>query len=135
MLSLFPELLFVGSVMTPFILRLVVAYAVGTLAMNHLGKQAEGFEKDLTPLFKDTSRTVVKAGAITEIIIAALLAVGLFTQVAALLAVILFGKILFFGKRFPHFGTESRSYHWVLLILSIVVLLSGAGPFAIDIPL
>lgn len=134
-LSLFPELLFVGSVMTPFILRLLVAYAVGSLALQHIGKQGELFAHDLHAVFKKDAIHIVKVGAALEIAIAALLAIGLFTQAAALLAAILFAKILFFKKMYPHFGTENKKYYWILLVLSLCIFLSGAGPFAFDLPL
>lgn len=121
--------------LTPLILRLLVAYAVGSLAYLHFGHGREAFAKDLEPRFKNNATQLVKIGAVIESVIAAFLVVGFYTQIAGLLAAILFAKILYFRKQYKNFGIESGGYYWVLLILSLTVFLSGAGPFAFDLPL
>lgn len=135
-LSSFPHIIPVGEVFIALIVRLVVGYGILTLAYYHLTRGKAHFAHDLGKYLHGHSSTIVILAACGEIVIAVLLIVGLYTQIAALLASILFIKILFLSKQLPHMGFESRRYHWTLLILSAALILTGSGGyFSFDYPL
>ncbi len=135
-LSVFPHTIPVGEVFIALIVRLVVGYGILSLAYYHITRGKKNFAHDLQKYVRGYASGVVILGAAIEIAIATLLIIGLYTQIAALLSMILFIKILFLTKQFPHMGFESRRYYWVLLILSAALVLTGSGGyFSFDYPL
>lgn len=134
MLSVFPTLLFFGAAFVPLALRITVALCVGSLAYRHLAHRAQ-FAEDIAPYARGFGKELALLGAIIEALVAILLFVGFYTQIAALLAIALFAKIIFFKKSMPFFGTQSRGYYLLLLVLSIMVLFAGPGPLGFDYPL
>jgi len=117
MLSVFPHLL-VYSFVTPFLIRLTLAAVFLHSSSKNL--KAQGYRKAL---------------GIVELIGSLLLIIGLFTQVVALV----FGLILLFliAKNIKHkaFLTDGVNYYLILFILCLTLLFTGAGYYAIDLPL
>ncbi len=75
-------------------------------------------------------------GAVIEIVLATLIVIGLYTQIAALLTLILCIKIVVFKKKFPHFAHESTRYYWAIGALAFALALVGSGGyFSFDYPL
>mgnify|MGYP001558306607 CR=1 FL=1 len=114
MLSLFPELLFLGPFSALFI-RLALGFVFGYATVHH---------------FKSID-TVVRVFAIVEGAVAVALVLGAWTQLAAVLGVCLVGAWFILPKlRAVALGTALLS-----LVLSFTLLLTGAGPVAFDLPL
>lgn len=113
MLSLLPELLFLAP-LSAFIIRVVVGISLGIIAYRHI----------LVP-------TTLRAVGIIEGVTALLLIVGAYTQGAAIVALIIIGTSFFLPawRKFP------RSTLLLLGILALSLILTGAGPFAFDLPL
>lgn len=141
MLSAFPDL-FTYSLFAPFILRLVLAFYIVTIGQTSLKKQNKGVagaapsasdsivpEIPWIPYKKETIYGYF------NIAIAVLLFIGLFTQVAALIAfliIVLEWRI----KKQP--GVLWQAEHISMLLagaIAISLLFLGAGFFAIDWPL
>lgn len=133
MLSLFPRLLdfqFYG----PLLLRL----ALGAVFLIH------GYPK----LFGDRSQfagwlasRAFRPGwawallvAIVEVVVGALLIIGLFTQAAALVLAIELLIIIVWFKRGQKF-VGGWEFDFVLLVMALVLLVLGPGAWAIDLPL
>ncbi len=118
MLSLFPSLLSYGLV-APFLLRIVLAIVVLHFAYVHIQKK---------------SRIPVIFGTI-QAISGFLLLIGLFTQVAALILVIIFGLLMVKQIINKAFLSDGVNYYLLLFIIALSLIVSGPGAFAFDYPL
>ncbi|RJR12889.1 hypothetical protein C4585_02930 [Candidatus Parcubacteria bacterium] len=114
MLSFFPELLFL-SPFSAFLIRIALGCVFGYVAWKH-------FEKpDLS----------IRAYSVLEGALALTLIFGAWVQLGALVSILIIGSWFFFRKlRVVALGTALLS-----IALSITLLVTGAGPFAFDLPL
>ena len=72
---------------------------------------------------------------ITEITISILMFLGAYTQIAALLAMLLSGKFIAMHNRFLHTLIPSQLFYILLFFASLSLFITGAGAFAIDLPI
>lgn len=73
--------------------------------------------------------------SIAEIIIGILFILGLFTQVAALLAILYTLKLIILRKRFAHPTIPKGAFLALLFFSSLSLFITGAGAFAFDLPI
>jgi uncharacterized membrane protein YphA (DoxX/SURF4 family) len=118
MLSLFPSLLSLGLI-GPFLLRIVLAIVVLHFAYVHIEKR---------------QRIPVIFGSI-QAVAGLLLAIGLFTQVAALILVIMFGLLMVKQIVNKAFLSDGVNYYLLLFVIALSLILTGPGAFAFDYPL
>ncbi len=132
MLSIFPELL-VYTLAAPLLLRL----AAGTLfLMWGVGCFTSG-KQALRARLEEWSfpgKEAVFFLGLLELGVGALLLLGLYTQVAALLATVLAAKFAFLSRKEP-FGSASVTVYILVAIISLSLALTGPGFFAFDLPL
>jgi hypothetical protein len=114
MLSLFPELLFLAP-FAAFVIRVVAGFLIGLIAYRHVVQPSNA----------------LRVLGIIEGIIAVLLVAGAYTQAAALAGAISLAVHL----AFPAYRVLPRSTLALLLIMSLSLVITGAGPFAFDLPL
>lgn len=114
MLSLFPELLFLAPFSALFI-RVAVAAAFAYTASKRLP------EPDMS----------VRALGVVEGIGAVMFFLGLYAQAAALVGLAIVG-VYAFAPRFRIFPVSTV---WLLFVLCLSLLITGAGPLAFDLPL
>lgn len=114
MSSFFREILFLTP-MAAFFLRVAAGSALGLLAYRHVFVPQNSF----------------RVAGIIEGIIAVLLIAGAYTQPAALLGAIVLGIIL----SIPAYRALPRSTLALLIVICLSLVLTGAGPFAFDLPL
>lgn len=114
MLSLFPELLFLAP-FAAFVIRVVAGITLGLLAYRHVFVP----KNDLRVL------------GIFEGVIAVLLVAGAYTQAAALVGAIALAITLII----PSYRALPRSTLTLLLVMCLSLVITGAGPFAFDLPL
>lgn len=70
-----------------------------------------------------------------ELCLGLLFVVGLWTQVVALLSLVYGLKMLFFKKGyFSGLVLDSRSLYLFIVVISLCILVLGAGIWAIDLP-
>jgi uncharacterized membrane protein YphA (DoxX/SURF4 family) len=112
MLSLFPQLLFL-SFFAPTLIRIAVGVSLMYLAWYRIAD----------------SSLMHRALALLEIVLAAALLIGLWTQVAALIATLLLLVLLSRSQRLPH------STLILLAIMAVTLVVTGPGAFAFDLPL
>lgn len=124
MLSVFPSLLS-WTMLSPLIIRLALAAAIMYPAYILLRGRGE------TKPFGSSAKPV----AALELLFGILLIVGLWTQVAALVIAIDLIVRLAFKIRDRKFLTDGINYYLILLILSLSLLVTGAGFCAFDLPL
>ncbi len=119
MLSLFPSLLTYEQV-APFLLRLTLGAVFIYWSYKHLKVRTNSKKMTL---------------GILDGIAGILLVIGLYTQLVALVTAVmllfgLFGKVQ--GKSL---FTDGVNYYVILLVISLSLLLMGAGVFSFDLPL
>ena len=114
MLSLFPELLFLAP-LAAFVIRVAAGLMIARIAYRHV----------FTPT------TAMRILGIVEGVVAILLIAGAYTQPAALVAALIIAITLFL----PTYRTLPRSTLALLLVMTLSLLVTGAGPFAFDLPL
>ena len=132
--NLFPEL-FTFSLIAPFILRIVIGFIFLNLGSLKLGKERAGWKASLNILHIKPAGFFTGLLGIIEIIGGLLLIIGAYTQLVALiLAVIAISETLI---EYEEESILKRDMVFYLLLAAICVslLLTGAGLFAIDIPI
>ena len=80
-------------------------------------------------------RIVLTIFIILKLVIGGLFILGLYTQLAALLALSLSIKTLFWHKRFPESYMFSKSTYVLLIAASLSLLVTGSGPLGFDLPI
>lgn len=118
MFSLFPSLLSFG-ILAPLMLRLVLGATVIHFAFTHIKKR-----EHVPVIF-----------GIIQAIAGVLLCVGLLTQLAAFVCVIIFGLLII--KKFTQKAlfTDGVNYYVILFIIALSLIFSGPGYPAFDLPL
>ncbi len=116
-----------------FILRLTVGLVFFSLARAHWRHRTE--------LATDLNRPFIPGtGAITllvfvEILIGTLFIIGLFTQLAAVLALITALKFIIFRSYFSHHSFPTPQTLFLLIGITITLFITGAGVLAFDLPI
>lgn len=144
MLNPFPDLLILGF-FAPFLLRVAIGLFFVWMAYQHIfKKQSEICEALHTrPFIIPALSSVVRPLApyfvwifsIGEAVIGVMFIVGFFTQIAALLSIIVLVKMIVFRKYLREIAFYSPATYLVLIAISFSLLLSGAGALAFDLPL
>ncbi len=121
MLNVFPGLLI--PFLAPTLLRLAVALGFGFTAWAHFARRREVKSVWLWPAI------------VGEVAVTVSLFLGTFTQVAALVALVLCIGFAVYAKKCPRAVPMCRGEYILLAIISLSLILSGAGAFAQDLPL
>lgn len=121
-LSLFPYLLSYQQ-LSPFIIRIVLG-----LTLAHFG-YLKIIQKG------QSSGSNSKVYGWVEVMIAALLIIGLWTQLAALLNAIILVIKIGFKAREKKFLSDGVNYYVLLLAMAVSLIFTGPGFLAIDYPL
>ncbi len=119
MLSLFPTLLAYDG-FTPFLLRLTLGSIFIYWAYGKLYRRI------------DAKTTLL---GVIELLSGGLLIVGYLTQLAALVAAIILFVHLINKIKNKSFLNKGVNYYLILFVISICILISGAGFIAFDLPL
>ncbi len=133
-LNTFPDLL-TFSMLSPFILRVVIGLIVINLGYLKLGKEHASWQKLLETIHVCPAGFFVKVIAYIEIIGGFMLLAGAYTQLAS----IVFSVLFFCEAVLEHreYSLEKRNFTFYVLMFSISLSLVflGAGAFALDLPL
>jgi len=120
MLSIFPHL-FTWSLVSPLLIRLTLGGVF--LHWSYKGlKESKG---------KPKSKILGIVGGIAGI----LLVIGLYTQLAAIVAILILGFCTIKKMREGKFFTDGVNYYFLLLVMAVSLLFTGAGFWAFDLPL
>lgn len=131
--NIFPQL-FTFSLIAPLILRVVLGLVFLNLGFLKLGKEKSGWISSLHILGVRPARFFAVLLGLIEIIGGLLLIAGAYTQLTALiLAVITVSELL---VEYEEESILKRDFIFYLLLATICVslLLSGAGLYAVDMP-
>ena len=121
-LSLFPSLLS-WQLVSPLLIRVVLGLTLAYM----------GYEKIKGRGTSSGSNSAIYG--IAEIVIAALLIVGLFTQLAALLSALSLVIKLVLKAKEGRFLSDGVNYYILLLVMSLSLMVTGPGFWAFDLPL
>ena len=114
MLSLFPQILFLAP-FTSFLLRIAIAITLAYCAWKH----------------SSMSRLWYRLLALVEVLAGVLIAVGAWTQAAAVIGFCI--VLIWFA--FPSTRSIALSSVFLIMIMTICLIISGAGLLAFDLPL
>lgn len=119
MFSIFPSLLGFES-FAPVLLRLVLGSIFIYWGYSNVKKRG------------DKNAIAIGCG---EILVGVLFVIGLFTQLVALISLIVFAVKIYKKISSKQFLTDGVNYYLILLIISLCLLFTGPGFIAFDLPL
>lgn len=134
MLNPFPDLLTYG-LLAPFILRVVVGLIFVNLGVLVFKNEKERWLDSLSVLKIPNPKIVLKILGAVEIAGGIMLILGFYTQVAALVLALLTFAETYTEYKDPLILKRNFVFYIMLLAITLSLLLSGAGAFAIDLPL
>lgn len=134
MFNPFPELL-TFSLMAPFFVRTALGFIflrLGTHTMTSERHAWEHFSKEIAGFSWKWGVYVFGAA---EIIFGIMLVLGVYTQIAALITALMSLKILILSHFWKLPMRETSLFYFLALAASLSLVFSGAGFFALDLPL
>jgi uncharacterized membrane protein YphA (DoxX/SURF4 family) len=134
MLNPFPDLL-TYSLLAPFLLRLIVGFVFIDLGVLLFKKENERWILSFKTLRIPKPIIATKILAIIQVAGGAMLIVGLYTQIAALVLGILTFIEVYLEYKDPSILKRNIVFYMLVFTILLSLLLSGAGAFAIDLPL
>lgn len=134
MLNTFPELL-TFSLLAPLILRATIGFIILNLGYLKLTKEKVRWEASFEALGIRQKDLVLKIFALIEIIGGLALILGAYTQIAALVFVIIIFIELFIEQKEETLLVRDITFYLLMFAIALSLLFSGAGFFAFDLPL
>lgn len=134
MLNIFPELL-TYQLVSPFILRVALGLLFLSLGYLELTKEERRWERVFEIIRFAPARFWAKTFGFVEIAGGVLLIVGLFTQVAALVFAVISLAECYIEYRAPVVLKRNIVFYGFIFVISLSLLLTGAGFWAFDLPL
>lgn len=134
MLNPFPEFLNY-ALFAPLILRVVVGFIFIDLGLLKFKSEKERWLASFETLGLRPNTLFVPLYGALQIVGGLLLLVGLWTQMAALFFVLSTGVELGIEWRAREILRRDAVFYLLLFVISLSLLLTGAGAYAIDLPL
>lgn len=116
------------------LLRIALAVALVYMARELYRRRSEVLSNTL-PIIGRPQLWMIFLSFIILSVIAAFLFIGAWTQVAAIIAAVVMLKHLVFFKHYSHLLPFQKSTYILLLCISLSLVVTGAGAFALDLPL
>jgi len=133
-LNTFPDLL-TYSMLSPFILRVVLGLIIINLGNLKLGKEHVAWQELFETINLHPSKFFVKTLAFIEIIGGIMLVVGTYTQLTSIIFAILFFCEAVLEYRDPNLEKRNFTFYLLMFTISLSLIFLGAGAFAFDLPL
>ncbi len=134
MLNPFPELLNY-SLLGPFILRVLIGLVFIDLGFLKFRSEKERWLNSFEALGLRPTDLFLALYALIQLIGGLLFLIGLWTQIVALVFAILSGIELYIEWQMREVLKRDIIFYLFIFIISVSLLLTGAGAYAIDIPL
>lgn len=134
MLNPFPELLSYG-LLAPFLLRIVLGFIFIDLGFLKFKTEKTRWIASFETLGIKPADFFVPLYAVLQIIGGLMLLMGFYTQIAALGFVILTGIELLIEWKTREILKRDLVFYLLLFVISLSILITGAGAFAFDLPL
>ncbi len=133
MLSLFPGILYLAP-FTSTILRLG-AGAAFIYAGYFMFVHRDDFTKIRLPIIAHPALWMLWVSGVITIADGVAIVLGYGTQLAAIIGIIIAVKHMSLSKQYESLRPLPRSTYALLLLMCLALLISGAGPFGLDLPL
>ena len=133
-LNVFPELLFYGG-FGPLILRLVLGGIFITTGYLKLNKEEKRWILSLDSLGIKKSHLVVRLLGAVEMTVGTMLIFGFYTQLAALVIVLISFSEVYIEMREELIIKRSLAFYILTLAIALALMFLGAGFLAFDLPL
>lgn len=134
MLNPFPDLLAYG-LLAPLLLRVAVGLVFVRWGWGKLGKERVEKAAFFESLGWKPGAYFAAGFGIIEFAVGVLLIAGIYTQIAALVAALITLGALTLKRTHQTAIEGSRGFLALLLVISLSLVVSGAGLFAFDLPL
>jgi uncharacterized membrane protein YphA (DoxX/SURF4 family) len=134
MLNPFPELLNY-ALLGPFILRLVLGVIFIDLGVLKFRSEKNRWLETFKTLHLNPADLLLPFYALLQIIGGGMLLIGFYTQIASLLFVLFSGAELYIEWRAKEILKRDIVFYVLIFTISLSLLLSGAGAYALDLPL
>lgn len=134
MLNMFPELL-TYSQFAPFILRVVLGFVLFNLGYMKLRSERPRWEIFFEALGWKPKGGFVTGFGLLEMVGGLALIVGFYTQLAALIFVVIFFIELYIEQKEAMLLKRDLVFYLLLFSIALSLLFTGAGFFAFDLPL
>lgn len=131
--STFPEILYLAP-FSATLLRIAVAYAFIYIASEMIQRR-RGVINATFPIIGHPSLWMVWTSALITALIGCMLAIGLYTQVVAIIGAVIAIKHGVGSLWFPSIMPLSRGAYAFLFIVCLSLIVTGAGAIAFDLPL
>lgn len=134
MLNTFPELLsFI--LISPMILRAVIGVLIIIVGYKTLVSKKNEFHQMFKELGYPFAHVFTWFFGIVEVLTGGFLFIGFYTQIFALISIFVSLNLIYFEKQRPNLVPFSISTYILIGLISFTLLFSGAGFFAVDLPL
>lgn len=134
MLNTFPSLL-IYSPVAPFILRVVLGLILIDLGILKFRAERADWIRSFEALSLKPARVLLPIYALMQIVGGALLIIGLYTQLAALAFAIFLGIELYIEYKEKNILKRDLVFFLLTFSIALSLLFTGAGAYAVDIPL
>jgi len=134
MLNPFPEFLNYAP-LAPFLLRIVVGFIFLELGVLKFKSEKSRWMQSFETLGLNPATFFVPLYGFLQVAGGVMFLLGLYTQVAALGFVIFTGLELYVEWRAGAVLKRDLTFYLLLFVISLSLLLTGAGAFALDLPL
>ncbi len=134
--NLFPTMFL--ALIAHTVLRVMFGLVFFALGYKHLTRDRAALAGAITacaPRLSPAASWFAIYVGLVELVLAFMFIFGAYTQVAALVSIAFCLKMLMFARRFPPPLMPSRAFFFLALGVSISLFITGAGAFALDIPL
>ncbi len=116
------------------ILRVCVGVILVCLGFSHI-RDRHSLKESFSFRFFPYGLFSIWYMAVVELIIGTMFILGLYTQIAALISIILAIKCFIFNRRFVSPTIPGRLFYILLFAVSFSLFITGAGFFAFDLPI
>lgn len=134
MLNTFPELLNY-AMLGPTLLRLVLAFTLITIGIDTIRNKRALFVAYFAGKEYPMANILPWKFAIVEIILGVFFLFGFFTQITALISVYVLFSLFYIENRAERILPHTSFFYVVMIVIALSLLLTGAGAFAVDLPL
>lgn len=121
--------------MGPFLLRVVLGIILLDLGKLKLRDEKARWTASFEALHLKPAKELVAIAGIVDIVGGLMLILGFYTQIAALIFVILFGIEIYVEFKNSQILKRDMTFYVLVVVIAFSLLLTGAGAFAFDIPL
>ncbi len=134
MLNPFPDLL-TYSFFAPFLLRVILGLITIELGFASLKSEKKEWLNILKIVKAPFPKKIISVIAILQIVTGGMLFFGFYTQIAALILLAFTFTEAFIEYKESSLLRRDIAFYLLMFIMSLSLLLTGAGAFAFDLPL